>query len=69
MKYQILETIVDVELTKIVNILLNEKHGINFPAVIGNPDYDSFLIQAELTDEEVHALKPDVWYDFPEGDK
>lgn len=40
----------------------------SFPAVIGNPNYDAFLEQAQLTDKQVHALKPDVWYDFPEGD-
>jgi hypothetical protein len=38
----------------------------SFPAEIGNPNYDAFLAQAELTDKQVHALKPDVWYDFPE---
>jgi hypothetical protein len=41
----------------------------SFPAEIGNPNYDAFLTQAELTDKQVHALKPDVWYDFPNGDK
>jgi hypothetical protein len=41
----------------------------SFPAVIGNPNYDTFLTQAELTDKQVHGLKPDVWYDFPNGDK
>jgi hypothetical protein len=35
----------------------------------GNPNYENFLTQAELTDKQVHALKPDVWYDFPNGDK
>jgi hypothetical protein len=38
----------------------------SFPAEIGNPNYDAFLIQAQLTDEEVHKLTPDTWYDFPE---
>jgi hypothetical protein len=41
----------------------------SFPAEIGNSEYDAFLTQAELTDKQVHALKPDVWYDFPNGDK
>jgi hypothetical protein len=41
----------------------------NFPAEIGNPNYDQFLVEAKLTDKQVKALKPDVWYDFPEGDK
>jgi hypothetical protein len=40
-----------------------------FPTEIGNPNYDAFLEQAKLTDKQVKALKPDVWYDFPEGDK
>lgn len=39
----------------------------SFPAVVGNSNYDAFLVQARLTDEEVHALTPDVWYDFHEG--
>lgn len=30
-----------------------------------NPDYVQFLVDAQLTDTEVHALTPDVWYDFP----
>lgn len=38
---------------------------VSFPAVVGNPNYDAFLVQAELTDKQVHALTPDVWYDFP----
>jgi uncharacterized HAD superfamily protein len=42
---------------------------LGFPVEVGNPNYDAFLTQAELTDEQVHELKPDVWYDFPEGDK
>jgi len=41
----------------------------SFTAEIGNPNYDDFLTQAELTDKQVHALKPDVWFDFPNGDK
>jgi hypothetical protein len=41
----------------------------SFPAVKDNPNYVSFLEQTQLTDKQVHALKPDVWYDFPNGDK
>jgi hypothetical protein len=48
-----------------VTVIENE-YAINFPAEIGNVHYDLFLLQAQLTDEEVHALTPDVWYDFPE---
>ena len=39
-----------------------------FPAEIGNPNYDAFLEQTQLTDKQVHNLKSDVWYDFPESD-
>ncbi len=38
---------------------------VSYPAEIGNPNYDAFLVQANLTDKQVHALTPDVWYDFP----
>lgn len=37
----------------------------SFPAVVGNPNYDAFLIQVNLTDKKVQALTPDKWYDFP----
>lgn len=40
---------------------------VSFPAEIGNPNYDAFLVQVDLTDKQVHALTPDVWYDFHEG--
>jgi hypothetical protein len=40
----------------------------SFPADVGNPNYDAFLEQAQLTDKQVHALKANVWYDFPNGD-
>lgn len=41
----------------------------SFPAEVSNPAYNQFLEQAKLTDKQVKELKPDVWYDFPEGDK
>jgi hypothetical protein len=47
----------------------DDENFTSFPAEIGNPNYDAFLTQAELTDKQVHALKPDVWYNFPNGDK
>ena len=46
----------------------DDENFTSFPAEVGNPNYDKFLEQAELTDKEVHALTPDVWYDFPEGE-
>lgn len=39
----------------------------SFPAEVGNPNYDDFLEQAQLTDKQVHALTPDRWYEFVEG--
>lgn len=41
----------------------------SFPAEIGNSAYDQFLEQAQLTDTQVKALKPDTWYDFPKETK
>jgi hypothetical protein len=38
---------------------------VAFPATVGNPNYDTFLVDAKLTDKEVLALKPDTWFDFP----
>ena len=32
-----------------------------------NTDYVQFLVDAQLTDSQVKDLKPDTWYDFPEG--
>jgi hypothetical protein len=47
----------------------DDENYTSFPAIISNPNYDAFLEQAQLTDKQVHALKTDVWYDFPNGDK
>lgn len=33
----------------------------SFPAVVGNPNYDQFIVQVDLTDEEVKALPVDEW--------
>lgn len=60
-------------ITKIENIdfsyigitISDNESAINFPAEIGNPNYDQFLIDADLTDKKVQALTPDKWYDFP----
>lgn len=51
-----------------ITTTVDEVSFTSFPAEIGNPNYDTFLEQAQLTDKQVHALKPDVWYDFPNGD-
>lgn len=42
----------------------NDENFVSFPAIVGNPNYDAFLIQVDLTDEEVHALPVDEWIDF-----
>ena len=52
-----------------VTTTAENKNFLNFPAKIGNPSYDAFLEESQLTDKQVHALKPDVWYDFSNGDK
>lgn len=39
----------------------------NFPAELDNPNYVNFLNQADLTNEQVEELTPDIWYNFPEG--
>lgn len=40
---------------------INDIDFISFPADIGNHNYDAFLVQVSLTDEEVHALPVDEW--------
>lgn len=47
----------------------DREHLTSFPAVVGNPNYDQFLVDAQLTDSEVQALTPDTWYDFPKDAK
>jgi hypothetical protein len=52
-----------------IKISIGDNSFVIFPAEVGNPNYDQFLVDAKLTDKQVKALKSDVWYDFPEGDK
>lgn len=42
----------------------NDVDMVSFSAELDNPNYNAFLTSAKLTDEEVRALEPDVWYDF-----
>ena len=65
MKYKIVFYKYDGDDFYSVEVMLSNEF-ISFPAKVGNPNYDAFLTQAELTDKQVHALKPDAWYDFPE---
>jgi hypothetical protein len=52
--------------TEFTNVIttLDDINFISFPAVVGNPNYDAFLAQADLTDEEVHALPVDEWIEL-----
>jgi hypothetical protein len=69
MKYStVMYTSFDKDVWSIITTSDNEVFT-SFPAEIGNPNYDQFLATVSLTDEEVKKLKPDVWYDFPEGAK
>ena len=36
----------------------------SFPAIVGNPNYDSFLESQSLMDAEVQAMTPDIWHDM-----
>jgi invasion protein IalB len=69
MKYKIV--VISPSNVDVTNIFILEKDEMftSFPAEIGNSNYDQFLVDAKLTDKQVKALKSDVWYDFPEGDK
>jgi hypothetical protein len=69
MKYQILEYKSIDRVLKNVNTTIDDVTFTQFLAEVGNPNYDQFLVDAKLTDKQVKELKPDVWYDFPEGDK
>lgn len=50
-----------------ITITEDDVNFSNITPVVGNPNYDQFLVQVELTDKQVHTLTPDVWYNFPEG--
>lgn len=65
MKYEIILVQSKDEPYKSVIIEREDGSYISFPAEVGNPNYDNFLVEAELTDEQVNNLPIDVWYDFP----
>jgi hypothetical protein len=65
--YTVIET--PVSISQNITTTIDDELFTNFPAEIGNPNYDQFLINTGLTDKQVHALTPNKWYDFPEGDK
>lgn len=44
-----------------ITVTIDDENFLNFPAEVGNPNYDQFLDTVNLTDEEVHALPTDEW--------
>lgn len=66
MKYML--TVSELFEQKKYNIIITEDDVTfsSFPTELENPNYDNFLEQVSLTDEKVHKLQPDAWYDFPE---
>jgi len=63
MKYMI--TKIDVPDFPFTSVTIDSGNFVNFPAVVGNPNYDQFLVSAKLTDKKVKALEPNVWFNFP----
>lgn len=50
--------------TELVNITTtsDDENFVSFPAQLDNPNYDAFLVQVGLTDEEVKTLPVDEWF-------
>ena len=65
MRYKIVEINGIIQDEKCVVVSISEDSALSVPVQQGNISYIDFLTSAKLTDEEVHALEPDVWYDFP----
>ena len=65
MKYEVfdIEPIENV-FERIVNIIIDENSGLNFPANMENDSYLKFLSEQNLTDKQVQAMKPNVWHDM-----
>lgn len=57
--------VIDLINTRSVTVTTDGIDSLSFSCIVGNQEYDNFLVDAKLTDEEVHALGPDIWYDFP----
>ena len=63
MKYKLLkELFMGNEYFSVV-VTNDEVNFTSFPAEIGNPNYDQFLLQVELSDKEVKALPTDEWFE------
>lgn len=65
MKYEVFDADIKEVKKRYVTVLISEGDAKTFPADETNSDYIQFLVEAELTDKQVHALTPNVWYDFP----
>jgi len=67
MKYEVFDIELGGEQTaRIVNIIVDENFGLNFPAGMQNESYVKFLSEQNLTNEEVQSLKPGTWYEMQE---
>jgi len=64
MRYEIVEVSTVAGLTRSVIVDRGRDEFTSFPAVVGNPNYDSFLESQGLTDAEVQAMEPDEWHDM-----
>ena len=65
MKYEVFDMELGGEQTaRIVNIIIDENSGVNFPADMENNSYLKFLSEQNLTDKQVQAMKPNVWHDM-----
>lgn len=65
MKYLITVTTISGATFRSVTTTIDGIDFVSFPADIGNPNYDKFLGEAQLTDKQVHGLDPDTPYPFP----
>ena len=65
MKYLIANGTQPLENSKAVVTTSDDVSFTSFPAEVGNPNYDAFLIEAQLTNAKVKKLDTGVWYDFP----
>lgn len=63
MKYMITEIETHGVIARSVVTTKDDINFVGFPAVVGNPNYDQFLVEVDLTDEEVHELPVDEWFE------
>lgn len=61
MKYMLIKSKIMEQEFYNISTTVDDENFTSFPAEIGNPNYDAFLIQVDLTDKEVKALPTDEW--------